>query len=135
MNNFKFRTNGNTALSAGLQAVVFELGGRWWSSGSQDIEHIDSHYFYLDGGELTNCDSPREFDSCADKEIDLSIVTIAELVDLLTPEPELYVNVYKGGFRSSKPYSLEDARTSAQGCLDYREVKIYKLVRVDNDEN
>ena len=42
MKNFKFRTHGNTALSAGLQAVVFEFEG-WTISLPSDTDPGKQH--------------------------------------------------------------------------------------------
>lgn len=137
MSNFKFRTNGNTALSAGLQAVVFELGGEWYGGEYRtNLRDLDKPFFYLDGLELMMGHMVCSFEDHEGKEIVLSQVTLTELVELLTPEPELYVAVYK-----NRNGELVDARGDAfltqpimeedgHGLIYYRTAK---LVRVDNE--
>jgi len=92
--NFKFNTHGNKALSAGLQAVVFELGGDWCSCNEKSID-TSNPYLFLEGLIIRCTADDENFDLDESKEIDLNDYTIPQLVSLLTPEPELFVNVYK----------------------------------------
>ncbi len=137
MNNYKFRTHGIPALSAGLQAVVFELGGKWEFVGvypGQTMRYPDRPYLFLEDMKLSESDDPNNFDSCSYQEIDLAKVTIADLVKLLTPEPEMFVNVFKDDTGRFNLLHCSNSLSDTKGCIrdHFKYQYTAKLVKVED---